>query len=263
MKKLGRSFLALLTAGLLPGLALIALLGAANASAAHAPRTVALKVRVTGSGAVHLAGHSFTCRMACSRTFQIPRGRRIVIRASAAAGWKLTKWSGACKGSAGSCSLRLNRRRTVAVRFVPPGNRLNPYPLGTAVVTSGGWTAKVDSATLNADSQVEAVHNQPPPPAGQQYTVLNLTMTAPVGGGPFDLHDFLFFEQQMQGSFKYPPDACEPPQPDLGKVQQVSSGTTVTGNLCYEIATNDAPTLMLTGFVETGTNDRPVWFALH
>jgi hypothetical protein len=243
--------------------ALAALLGAASASAAHAPRTVALKVRITGSGTIHLAAHSFSCRVGCSRTFQIPRGRRIVIRASATAGWKLTKWSGACKGSAGSCSLRLKRRGNAAVKFVPPGNHSNPYPIGTAVVTSGGWTVKVNSATLNADSQVEAVHNQPPPPSDEQYTVVNLTMTAPVGGGPFDLGDFLFYQQQMQGSFKYTPDTCEPPQPDLGTVGQVSSGATVTGNLCYEIATNDAATLMLTGYVPTGTNPRQAWFALR
>lgn len=254
MKKLARPFLVLT--------ALVGLLGAANASAAGAHRTVVLKVRVAGSGTIHLAGHSFSCRMRCSRTFQIPRGRRIVIRASAAAGWKLTKWSGACKGSAGSCSLRLERRGSVAVRFVPPGNRLNPYHVGTAVVTSDGWTVKVNSATLNANSQVEAVHNQPPPPAGDQYTVVNLTITAPVGGGPFDLSDFVFQEQQMQASFKYTPDACEPPQPDLGTVGEVSSGTSVTGNLCYEIATSDAATLMLTGFAPTGTSPRPVWFAL-
>jgi hypothetical protein len=243
--------------------ALVALLGAASASAAHAPRTVALKLRVTGSGTVHLAGHSFSCRVGCSRTFQVPRGKRIVVRASASAGWKLTMWSGACKGSTGSCSLRLKRRGSAAVRFVPPGNHLNPYRLGTAVVTSGGWTVKVNSATIDADAQVEAVHNQPPPPVGEQYTVVNLTMTAPVGGGPFDLGDFLFFQQQMQGSFKYAPDACVPPQPDFGTVGQVSSGTSVTGNLCYQIATNDAATLMLTGYVETGTNDRQVWFALR
>jgi hypothetical protein len=149
------------------------------------------------------------------------------------------------------------------VKFVPPGNHSNPYPPGTAVVTSGGWTVKVNSATIDADAKVEAVHNQPPPPAGEQYTLVNLTMTAPVGGGPFDLGDFLFSQQQMQGSFKYAPDACVPPQPDLGTVGQVSSGTSVTGNLCYEIATSDAATLMLTGYVETGTNDRQVWFALR
>lgn len=263
MKKFGRSFRVLLTAGFLPGLALVALVGAASASAAHAPRTVALTVSVKGSGTLHLADHSFTCRRVCSETFQVPRGRRIVVRASAAAGWKLTAWSGACKGSAASCSLRLKRPGSAAVRFVPPGNRLNPYPIGTAVVTSQGWTVKVNSATLNADSEVEAVHDQPPPPAGEQYTVVNLTMTAPVDAGSYDLTDFLFFEQQMQGNFKYAPDACEPPQPDLGTVGQVSSGTSVTGNLCYEIATNDAATFMLTGFVETGANDRLVWLALH
>lgn len=254
MKKLARPSLVLT--------ALVGLLAAANASAAQAPRTVALKVSVTGSGTLHLAGHSFTCRRVCNRTFQIPRGKRIVIRASAPAGWKLTKWSGPCNGSAGSCSLRLKRRETVAVSFVPPGNRLNPYPLGTAVVTSDGWTVKVNSATLDADSQVEAVNNQPPPPAGEQYTLVDLTMTAPMGGGPFDLHDFLFFEQQMQANFQYAPDTCEPPPPDLGTVGLVTSGASVTGNLCYEIATKDAATLMLTGFAPTGTSPRPVWFAL-
>ena len=254
MKKLGRPFLV--------STALVALLGAANASAARAPRAVPLTVRVKGSGTIHLAGHSFACRVVCSRTFQIPRGKRIVVKASAATGWKLTMWSGACKGSAGSCSLRLNRRETAAVRFVPPGNHLNPYPIGTAVVTSDGWTVRVNSATLDAGSQVEAVNNQPPPPVGEQYTLVNLTMTAPVGGGPFDLHDFLFFEQQMQANFQYAPDACEPPPPDLGTVGLVTSGTSVTGNLCYEIATKDAATLMLTGFAPTGTSPRPVWFAL-
>ena len=267
MKKLGRSFPVLLTAGMLPGLALVASLGAASASAAHASRTVALKVRVTGSGTIRLEGHSFTCRVGCSRTFQIPRGKRIVIRASAAAGWKLTMWTGACRGSADTCSLRLKRPRTAAVRLVPPGNHSNPYPIGTAVVTSGAWTVKVNSATIVADSQVEAVDNQPPPPPGEHYTLINLTMTAPVGGGPFDLSDFLFYQQQMEteeaGGATFKPDACEPPQPDLGQVGQVSSGTTVTGNLCYRIATNNAATLMLTGYVPTGSNIRKVWFALH
>ena len=148
------------------------------------------------------------------------------------------------------------------MRFVPPGNHLNPYPIGTAVTTSGGWRVKVNSATIDATAEVEAVHNQPPPPAGAQYSLVNLTMTS-VGGGSADLGDFLSSQQQMQGSAKYTPDACEPPQPDLGTVGQVSSGTTVTGNLCYEIATNDAPTLMLTGYVETGNGDRQVWFALR
>jgi List-Bact-rpt repeat protein len=243
--------------------ALVVLLGSASASAAHTPRTVPLTVRVTGSGVIRLPGRSLTCRVACSDTFQIPRGRRIAVTATAATGWKLTKWSGACRGSDESCSLRLNRQRSAAVRFVPPGNHLNPYPMGTAVTTSGGWTVRVNSATLNADSQIEAVNSQPPPPPGDQYTLVNLTMTSPVGGGPFDLGDFLFNQQQMQASAKYAPDSCEPPQPDLGTVRQVSSGTTMTGNLCYEIATNDAATLRLTGYVETGTNDRQVWFALR
>jgi hypothetical protein len=88
-----------------------------------------------------------------------------------------------------------------------------------------------------------------------------------VGGGSASLGDFLFNQQQMQaegvGNGAYKPDACEPPQPDLRAVGQVSSGTTVTGNLCHEIASNDAATLMLTGYVETGSGDRLVWLELR
>ena len=33
----------------------------------------------------------------------------------------------------------------------------NPYPLGTAATLQGGWQLKVNSALINADSEVEAV----------------------------------------------------------------------------------------------------------
>jgi hypothetical protein len=37
-------------------------------------------------------------------------------------------------------------------------------------------------------------------------------------------------------------------------------GQTVTGNLCFEIASNDAASLLLQG---RGTAGLPAWFALH
>jgi hypothetical protein len=132
---------------------------------------------------------------------------------------------------------------------------------------------KVNSATINADAQVEAVYDSnlgrypnPPPPAGAQYTLVNLTMTY-VGGGSASLGGLISGRQDLEaegaGDAGYNPDKCEPPQPDLGAVGQVSDGQSVTGNLCYEIASNDAATLMVTGYVETGTNDRLVWLALR
>lgn len=147
--------------------ALVALTATAGASARR-PGTVPLKVRITGLGTVSVTGSgSFTCRIyPCVHTFHVRKGRRIAVNASAAKGWKLTKWTGACKGSAPKCSLRLRGWHTTAVTFVPPGNWLNPFPLGKAVRLDGGFRVKVNSATIDATSEVEAIvdprHGGPP-----------------------------------------------------------------------------------------------------
>lgn len=99
--------------------ALVALLVALSASAATRLRTVALKVTVAGSGTLRVTGsRSFTCSAAsCMHTFRLRKGRRIALHALAAAGWNLTRWRGACHGSAATCFLRLETRRNVAVTF--------------------------------------------------------------------------------------------------------------------------------------------------
>ena len=132
------------------------------ASAVTARRTVALHVTVNGSGTVRVPGHpAFTCHASfptsshCRRTFQVRKGSQIVVRESPASGWKLWRWSGACHGPAASCSLRVKARRFgfVTASFVPPGDRLNPYPLGTAATLQAGWQLKVNSALINADTR--------------------------------------------------------------------------------------------------------------
>jgi hypothetical protein len=246
--------------------ALVALVGA-GASAATASSTVALKVKVTGSGTLRVKGSkAFTCRAAsCLHTFHVTRGKRIMVKASPLAGWKLTTWAGACKGSAATCSLKLKARKSVAVTFVPPGDRLNPYPLGTSVLLYGDWRVKVNSAILNADTQVEAVTDpdgypvNPPPPTGAQYSLVNLSETYVGGGSTFAPRGYT----EGQGNALYSPSDCTPPSPDLGSFVNVYSGVTVTGNVCYEIASNDASTLLLRGSVPKGDTDQTVWFALQ
>ena len=259
--------------------ALVAFVGATGASAAKAQRKVALTIKVTGSGTVRVTGsHALICRVAaCHYTVHFRRGRRIALNALPLTGWKLTKWAGACKRSAATCSLKLKAHRSVAVTFVPPGDRLNPYPLGTAVTLTGTNDGRlrvnVDSAIMNATAQVETVfdsvlgkHPNPPPPAGRQYTLLTLTMTN-VGPGPTTVRSFLTFPGQMwteaHGYTIYPPDSCEPPQPDLGSGDPVSPGQSTTGNLCYEIRSDDAGTLLLSGQARKGHTEKTVWFALR
>jgi hypothetical protein len=258
--------------------ALFTVIATAGASAASRPGTVPLKVRITGLGTVSVTGSgSFTCReFPCVHTFHVAKGRRILVRASAAKGWKLTKWAGACKGSRPKCSLRLKGWRIASVTFVPPGNWLNPYPLGTAHKRAGDWRVKVNSATIDATSEVEAVVDpdtgdpaNDAPPAGSQYTLVNVSLTyVGAGGFPSDIDSFLYGLSQLgaQGEVSglYPPDFCDPPQPDADSGGQLAKGQTVTGNLCYEIASDDASTLRLLGLA-AGTGGPPylVWFALR
>src|SRR5690242_5800000 len=231
--------------------AVVGLLVASSASAVTAPRTVALHVTVNGSGTLRVPGHpAFVCRASfptsahCRRTFQVRKGRRIVIRESPASGWKLWRWTGACHGSAASCSLRVKARRFgfVTASFVPPGDRLNPYPLGTTATLQDGWQLKVNSALINADTEVEAVRDQygnpvnSPPPAGAQYTLVNVSMTYQ-GDGSYSLPGYLLgVLAEGAGNVGYSVDGCQPPPLDLGSdFTPVSSGQTVTGNLCFEI----------------------------
>jgi len=196
-----------------------------------------------------------------------------VLKESPASGWKLWRWEGACHGTGASCSLRVKARRFgfVTASFVPLGDRLNPYPLGTAATLTGGWQLKVNSALINADAEVEAVIDpdsglpaNPPPPAGAQYTLVNVSMTY-LGGGSSYLDDFLAFgvEAEGAGSAGYDVYGCEPPPVDLSSVGEVFSGKTVTGNLCFEIASNDAPSLLLTREGIAGDAELRVWFALR
>jgi hypothetical protein len=254
--------------------AAIALFIVSSASAVTAPRTVPLHVTVNGSGTLRVPGNpAFTCRAHfptsshCRHTFYFRKGRRIVVKESPASGWKLWRWTGACHGSAERCSLRLKARRFgfVTASFVPPGDRLNPYPLGTPVQLVQGWKVKVNSAIINADAQVEAVNGNVPPPAGAQYSLVNLSMTY-TNGGSGDLGFFAqgYLGTEGAGNAGYAADGqCETPAPDLGVVGQVFSGQTETGNLCFLIASNDAATLLLNGPAVVGNVQLPVWFALR
>jgi len=246
---------------------------AADAAAVHRHRTIALKLSVTGVGTVRVTGSkSFTCRAAsCRHTFRVQPRRRITLRVAPAEGWKLTTWAGACNGAAASCSLRLREIARVSVTFVPPGDRLNPYPLGVSVRMDGGWRLKVNSAAIDADPQVEAVTDQyghpsnPPPPGGAQYALVNVSLTY-VANGSSSVSGYVDYWLGVVGArnARYQL-GCTPPPLDLSAVVDATdSGQTATGNICFEIASSDASTLVLFGTVTTPDDYyKTVYFALR
>lgn len=249
---------------------LVVLAVESGARAAKARRTTALKVSVTGWGTLRVAGqHSFSCRAnSCNHTFHVRRGRRTVVTATPSSGWRLSRWAGACKGSSAKCSLRLRTGRRAAVTFVPPGDRINPYPLGTVMTLYGGWKLRVNSAILDADTQVEAVtdangnHLNSAPPAGAQYTLVNVSLTY-LGGGFGSVGQYVFTWLGAAGARNTAYQAtCSPPPLDLSVVfQPAVAGQATTGNLCFEIASRDAARLLLGGYREVG--GATVWFALR
>jgi hypothetical protein len=282
-----------LVVGLAAGL--VGFVGAAGASAGTAPRIIALRISFTGSGQLWLTGAllsgPYTCTStssACAATFHIPRGRRIVLHEQPANGWHLTHgWSAACYGSHSrmrsqlpeqSCGLRLTARRSVQLTFVPPypGSFLNPWPLGTTMSQGlyfSPFELTVNSATLNATAEVEAVTDPStgapvngPPPAGDQYTLVNLTLTNKEFTFTSNLPDFLDnVWAEGANNALYKPDTCVPPPLDLGSIGTVDTGQTETGNLCFTIASADVSVLLLRGWYEP---PKPPglfadWFALH
>ena len=274
--------------------ALVGLLAAASASAANAPGTVAFRVSFTGSGQLWVTGALKSGRYICTSTsspcaptFPVPRGRRIVLHEQPANGWHLTGgWRAACYGSHSvmrsqvgseqSCGLRLKARRTVQLTFVPPypGSFLNPWPLGTTIMlgsSSPTFDVTVNSATINADAEVEAVTDPStgkpvngPPPTGGQYTLVNISLTYMGFPGSSATLPYFLDQVAVQGAGTYKPDTCVPPPLDLGSLGTVPSGQTETGYLCFTIASTDASYLVLRA-PDTGPRGEQfsVWFALR
>lgn len=256
--------------------------GSGMASAAKAS-TVTLKLTLSGAGTVKVSGKStIRCELyasgamnTCHHTLHVKKGSSMTLVATASTFQKLGPWKGACKGTVPRCKLRMTRNKRVTATFIRPsypGARSNPYPLGSTVTLTGGWQFKVNSATLNATAEVEAVKDQhgnpvnPPPAAGNQYALVNATVTY-VGADPSYLGERiksdLLAEADHDLNPYYPDDQCTPPPLDLGSVGEVTTGQSATGNLCLEITSSDAPTLMLGGYVTMGQNTDLFWFALH
>src|SRR5438128_12547857 len=106
---------------------------------------------------------------------------RVVLRAQPQSGWKLSTWTGACRGAAPTCSLHVKAATRVGVRFIAPGTQANPVPLGTAASIDFGHTGtslKVASVTPNAMSQVLAVDPKAAPPPEMRDVLIRLSVTA-------------------------------------------------------------------------------------
>jgi hypothetical protein len=134
----------------------------------------------------------------------------------------------------------------VFVAVAPGLTRGNPIPLGQTADIGGGFRWQINSFT-------PAVQLSPPAQAGHQYAVANVTATY-VGGsgtegslGRLVQQDFkvigsrnVVYSWGPGGPSSYP----TAPEPDLSQnPATLSPGQSATGNVCWEIASDDAATL--------------------
>lgn len=141
----------------------------------------------------------------------------------------------------------------------PVGTRArNPYPLG-ATVEDGGWSVVVHSVTMAATDEVLAASDtNVAPPDGEEYIIVNLTITyvGPAATGqPSDLVSVGWALRNSSGDpqpgvFAAPPDPIDP-------VAILKTGQSVTGNLALRVPSDPAGVLAIT----LGPDASPVYVA--
>jgi hypothetical protein len=154
-------------------------------------------------------------------------------------------------------------------RTGPGASRDEPAPLGTAIEV-GGWSIVVDQAVPDGTPDVMAESEFNDPPAdGEQFFLVHITATY-VGNGEDDSIS-LFFSVDLGAvgatNVAYDPfeDNCgyaTIPDP-LDQNAEVFVGGSISGNVCWNVAADDAGSLLL--FVDrsfTSGDDR-AWFDLR
>jgi hypothetical protein len=210
-------------------------------------------------------------RQSCPGVNYLSRGSRAILTEKPYAGWKFTRWRGACSGTRERCAINLAKVRPnaygerhvhVNANFVPVARgitRDRPIPLGVDASVRQGWRVRVNSVVPNA--QLVPVAS-----AGAEYFAANVTIGY-FGGGSSTPEDSLTWQATGSHHTTYNPGSnpCPNlgPEPPLPTYQPVLSGQSVNGYVCWQIAANDASSLEL--YFGSGSVNYPgtTWFALH
>jgi hypothetical protein len=144
----------------------------------------------------------------------------------------------------------------------PASSRDLPLPY-RATGTQGPWQITVTSATPNATAQVlaENMFNDPPE-AGDQFYMVRVRATY-IGAGSQGFDGTYRLRSVGESAVEYTTfsNNCGV-IPDQITSNQVFTGGTIEGNVCWEVKSSDAPSLIM---YDNGdlTDLPPLFFALH
>jgi hypothetical protein len=132
----------------------------------------------------------------------------------------------------------------LAAAGAPGSTREIPVPLGTAAQLDHGWKVTILSVTPNANSLIAATNSfNKAPASGNQFFVARISAmrTATTSGryGPYELYAV----GASNVSYTSFGNSCGV-IPDPVSSNEVFPGGTVTGNVCWQIASGDAGSLV-------------------
>jgi hypothetical protein len=143
----------------------------------------------------------------------------------------------------------------------PPSGSATPsslIPLGTTGMLSDGWQLRVNNVQRNATAAVLAANSlNQPPPAGQQYVLVNVTVTF-TGAGSDSFDDSYRLRVVSSAGTTYTgfgSTGC-PPFPKEVPGDNAPAGTAETGNSCWLVPASDVDSLVL---VDAPTADPSTW----
>jgi len=147
------------------------------------------------------------------------------------------------------------------------GTRANPYRIRTLVrpPDSEGWKLRVNKSVPNATRSVLKWNKfNPPPRAGDQFFIINITLA--YSGGGFDI-PFAPTRLSAVGrsniTYTATTDSCGGIPGALHFRSRVRSGRNVTGNICFSVSKNDVRGLLLKYESEFSSNQKQVFFRLR
>ena len=121
----------------------------------------------TGTGTVSSAPAGINCGTDCTESYN--QGTSVTLTATPAAGSKLSAWSGACTGTAATCTVSMSAAKTVKANFV----KVPTYAL--TVSKAGMGTGTVSSAPTGINCGTDCTENY------NQGTSVTLTATPAAG----------------------------------------------------------------------------------
>ena len=117
---------------------------------------VKLTVTVVGQGTVTSAPKGIVCPKACAKAFT--KGKSVKLTAKAKAGWRFTRWTGACAKAKSACTLKLTAAKKAGAVFTAnPPPPPPPPPTFTPQTLAGNWNGTWRNETFGSSGSARIV----------------------------------------------------------------------------------------------------------